>query len=521
MRLAGLGLLALLLAGLLILLAQTGAFDTSWNRLTGDDHVRIPDYEKAISTISDIEGKDVFAAPVDTGSPPILSGIPSFANLTFHLPVDSRVTGGTLKLTYASQVAEGVEGALRVMVNGVKRGDLLLLDGTRKERVDIELTRTELLSGTVNVGLSLQGRGQIDECSLDDSIPAVVAIEPESGLRLQLDAPVASIADRLALWGERVPIGWPASQELPAVIAAARMFQKGYTPVFAAQGLWNDDLTRLALEAKNLNAADTPPDYPIPLVTQGSNGGARSFDRSTTWRYHYRVADLPDQLLPAALELRLVLGPVSKDRVQDIAVTLNGHYVYSQRIRISSDQLNRAIALPASLQLPRNTIEISLGSVDPGENRCGASNNALAELLPETVLRGGSQTASDPLSTLRTMLHEAGEVRLTGDHLAAADAQLAAMVLGRLDPSNLNFGGDRRAPEIAIVTGDLQAIGTGRRARPGDWVVYPANEGALGVIAIPANEINVIEWPALALVVTFPEDRADERGERVSEAVER
>ena len=90
MRMMGVGLLAFLLAGLLILLGQSGAFGTAWDRMTGRDRQQFDDYQAAVAANFDVEGRDVFAAHSDIGSPMILSGLPSYLGTTHRLPVDSR-----------------------------------------------------------------------------------------------------------------------------------------------------------------------------------------------------------------------------------------------------------------------------------------------------------------------------------------------------------------------------------------------------------------------------------------------
>lgn len=508
MRLIGIGLLAFFLAGVLIVLARSGAFDSAYYRLTGEDRLTIVDYEQAIADGIDLEGADVFAVPLHRGPPAILSGMPSYQNLTFYLPVDARAASGTLELTYSSQVAEGLEGALRVLVNGEKRADLLLLHGTRTERIDIELTSTELSSGTVNVGLSLQGRGAIAECSVEDSIPAVVAIEPESGLRLTLAQPPASTRDKLALLGGRVPIAWPSDDPVRTLQAAARLYQEGFSPVFGSGGMGGEDLARLVAEARSLDPVYISADYPIPLVTEDINSGARQFDRQTVWRYRYRVADLPGRILPGAVDLQLALGPVAGDREHDVTVLLNNHLLFSRHVEIRSDRLSESIPLPAELQGPRNNIEISINAVAPGEARCGKTSQSVAELLPGTALRSSGQKANDALSSLRDRLREHRRIVLRVGDIGRADAQVAAMLLGRLSPRDIEFVATGRGVTVAVRTGDMTAIGLGLKAREGEWVVHPSADPTAEVVAAPASSIGTINGPAVALQIAFPPERA-------------
>jgi len=185
-RIAGLAVLALGLIGTLIVLGQNGAFDGAWERAAGNDTHRVQSDESVTMADFDLNGTNVLGASTSHGSPIILSGFPSFGSLQFNLPVDARPVSGELDLAFTSLVAAEVEGVLRVSVNGEKRTDFLLKEGENQRSLQLQLTPKDLTSGVLTVGLSLQGRGPIAECSVDDAIAAVVNIDGKSGLRLEL-----------------------------------------------------------------------------------------------------------------------------------------------------------------------------------------------------------------------------------------------------------------------------------------------------------------------------------------------
>ncbi|WP_123906220.1 hypothetical protein [Sphingorhabdus sp. YGSMI21] len=510
MRLIGVGLLAFVLAGVLVLLGQGGAFKSGWTKLSGGEQQQFSDYEGAAGLGSDISGTSVFTTGQDSDTPLILSGLPSYTGLVFHLPNDARPVSGRYELVYSSRVTEGVEGVLRVSINGVKRADILLNQSKGQQKAEIELTASELSSGTLDVGLSLQGRGEIAQCSPNDSIAAVVEIKPQSGLRLELAKPVETTSDRLALWGGRVPVSWNArnsnEEALISLVHGARLVQKGYLLHFGPNGLDSVALTKLSGEAKPYSDVFIQPAYPIPFTGKNINRGMRKFDRQTSWRYHYSVTDLPNQILPSALDMRLVVGPTGNDTSYDLTVALNDHLLFSRRLSSQTERVSQSIPLPAGLHQADNKVEILLASGDSNLNRCGTDTQSIAELLPDTVLKGGGQRASDSLSLLRAKLSAVDTVALLGKIETAVDAQAAAQLLGQLDPRGLSFVTGSTAAKIRVVSGDIVAAIAKEGVQPSDWIVYKSPDRNGGVVARPVGEIVTLSSSAVALLVSISGD---------------
>ncbi|MEL6530540.1 MAG: hypothetical protein AAFQ27_11300, partial [Pseudomonadota bacterium] len=476
MRLAGLGILALVLVGILIVLGQSGAFDTAWQRTTGSDIQRFEDSDRSVLANFDVEGSSVFGAPVSSDNPIILSGLPSFAGVKFRLPVDARPESGDLTLAFTSLVAEDVEGVLRVTINGVKRADFLLREGERTDSVQVQLAPSDLSAGELSVGLSLQGRGPIAECTTDDAIAAVVSIDGDSGLQLNLADTPTSTRDKLALWGDRVPIGWTgqtAGASAPSTLhQAAILSQKGYQPLFADSGMATDALTTIAGEAARRSAFSVPGAYPIALSSDPTNEGLRKFTRRVNWRYSYNAADLPGDELPSALDLRLQVGPATNALERDVVVTLNNSLLFSRRVSADTERLNQSIAIPAEIQRQSNALDISISAYDADDVRCGDIAQSVAELLPETVLRGGGSALTDELATIRDLLSGTGSAALDASDLSAPDAEAASALLAGLGPSRWEVSSAAKSATVRVVS-DRSAIASARRA-PGmtSWVVY-------------------------------------------------
>ena len=525
MRLWGIGLLALLLVGVLMAIGQTGLFAG----LTDRDRLAPPyfeDYEAgSIKFISD-GGRAVFVAQAHPDAPLILSGLPSYFSKTFRMPVDSRPRSGSYKIYFRVDVAKGAQGALRVTINGIKRGDVLLGEGRNQQQAEIELTPSELAAHQLEIKLALVGRGPLAECTPAEAMAAVVTILPQSGLNLQLDRPISSLRDKLALWGSLLPVAWKGRNEpadIDTLITAARLMERNqdvyFGDSFGRQGLDNKALTDFLKVASSpdfvsdLRVRTGPLTYPIPLVSDVANGGVRRFDRETTWRYSYDVADLPNGELPATLDLRMVLGPLAGTR-STMVVTLNNSLVFTRALSGGRDvddtgrqvrnefHLNQSIQLPAELHKARNDLEIALTSYNESDMRCGAQRLIAAEMLPTSVLQGGSRIIL-PIMQLRAALAAALPVKLTSEPLSAPDARAATVLLWQLQPSRLRFTDANTRATIQVFSGDVAAKIARLKPGPARWIVSAPQDTRDEVIAEPLGPNAAGLKDNVVLVVTF------------------
>jgi len=506
MRLAGLGILALVMVGILILLGQSGAFDAAWQRATGSDAQRFEDSDNSVLANFDVDGSAVFGAPVTTENPVILSGLPSFAGLEFRLPIDARPVSGDLNLAFTSLVAEDVEGVLRVTINGVKRADFLLQEGERTDAVQVQLAPSDLSAGVLSVGLSLQGRGPIAECTTDDAIAAVVSIDGESGLQLNLSDAPTSTRDQLALWGDRVPVNWTGQTAGDGAAStlhqAAILQQKGYQPLFADSGMATDALTTIAGEATRRSAFTIPSAYPIPLASDPSNEGLRKFTRRVNWRYAYDVADLPGGEVPSALDLRLQVGPATNELERDVVVTMNGRLLFSRRVGADTERLNQSVTIPAELQRQSNALDISISAYDADDVRCGDIAQSVAELLPETVLRGGGASLSDELAAIRGILSNIGSVVIDASDLSAPDAKAAAELIADLDPERWEVSSEAQRASVQVVSNSAAIADARRQQGMTAWLVYRESGMGNQIRAQRLGDGPLANVPGVALLVS-------------------
>lgn len=501
MRIVGIGILAVILIGILIFIGQNGAFDGALNGGGDGEARRFEDQNASVLENFDIDGSTVFAAPDSTDSPIILSGLPSYAGLKFILPVDARPTSGDLNLAFTSLVAEDVEGVLRVSINGVKRADYLLNSGNQMDELQVQLTPRDLAAGTINVSLSLQGRGAITECTIDDAIAAVVNIDSKSGLRLNLSGEPTSARDQLALWGNRVPIEWSQSNgnAVNIVRQAAILQSKGYRPIFAKDGVALDALTKVAKSAKRKNPLSIPATYPIAITSDSSNSGLRKFTRRVNWRYAYDVNDLPNKQLPTALDLRMQIGPVQSKIERDVVVSINDKLLFSKRLDSNAERFNQSIFIPAAAHSQKNIIDITMQAYDADNLRCGDIAQSIAELLPETTLRNGQISLSNDLEKLKSILSNKGNLALNIEGLSSPDANEAAYLLSELSPNSWKLNQSANS-KITVLT-DSSKLSQYASSNNQQWLVYREEGSGAKINAVAIDKANLPSIGGVLLLV--------------------
>jgi hypothetical protein len=242
--------------------------------------------------------------------------------------------------------------------------------------------------------------------------------------------------------------------------------------------------------------------YPIPLVSQVENAGARRFDRETTWRFRYNASQLPGGELPSAVDLRMMLGPVAGTRTS-LFVTLNDHLLLTRALGDTDERFANSLALPAADHLDRNELEITLTSRLADETRCGAMRLIAAELLPDSVLRGGGERLVTEAARLRAALGPQATVDFKAGQLSAPQAHSVALLLAGLRPNALKFGGAQPAATVQAITGDLEAAI--RRVSPTgqQWLMYFPTDEREGASVVPFSPRAALGDTDVALLVTI------------------
>jgi len=346
------------------------------------------------------------------------------------------------------------------------------------------------------------------ECTPNEAIAAVVTISPQSGLRLTLNQPPSTIRDRLALWGDLVPVRWnsAATPDVSTLINAARLVEKGYATYFSNRGFSGQELATIETGAPARAAIFPTLRYPIRLTSAADNAGARRFDRETTWRFRYDIAQLPNGELPSALDLRLFLGPIADTRT-NLFVRLNDHLLVARALSDADERFNNSIRLPPADHLDQNLLEVTLTATERDELRCGSRRLIEAEMLPDTVLAGGGPRVVTPLAELRQQMAANPRASLEVEALTAPQAQVAASLLGQLRPRSIAFANAGAAASIKVLSGDIAGELANVRPNGRQWVAFfPTDE---------RDQARVVPWSrgispgtaTVALLVTLPQAR--------------
>jgi hypothetical protein len=212
-----------------------------------------------------------------------ISGYPAYA--TVNLPVlrDTDVSQVRLVLQGTQDLSESAIAAMRVVVNGERVLERVLVPGTREFRWVIALPESALHGQDINVGIQLHGDLPDALCHNDRSIGAVVTLDARSGIEMDLNSAVSSLRDVVSLLPAEVTIAVPAAGEADFVPLAmrlgARMTQRGYAVKFMDL----ESLDRYRLASRGLILLGTADQLAASgfdrFVDDAGHGGA-----ATLWR---------------------------------------------------------------------------------------------------------------------------------------------------------------------------------------------------------------------------------------------
>jgi hypothetical protein len=483
MRMIGVGLLAFLLAGAAIAISYLDFWQRGWQQIEAlaDDRSlvfegREPPYQAPAGTPT------VAALRVEPEGAMILSGFPAYQSAEFLLPISARPLAGELRIDATVQAVAGAEGAMRVSVNGTRRGELLLHPGRSTSTLLIPLLPEELAGERVAVTFSLAGASPLPPCGLEAASPVVVEVESSSRLDLTLDRPLEDARDRVLTWGRQVRVGWadrlPAGERERRLALAADLARRGLPVSFVSTGDrdgLDTEALRTLVASDFARPGDAEATWPVPVAADGANAGARRFVRGTTWRTRYEASAMPGGTYPSALGLSLVLGPLPDAEAWTVTATLNGRLVHTERA--TAGALSRHIPLPQAAQAAANAIEVSAFSSHDPEGVCNGGPELVAEMTAASVLYGGGKAFSDGLTALHAALagHDTIHVEV-GAATVPADAALAARLIASAAPRGMTprpGPGDGRQVRARIIRPDAP-LDAGSAAE--QWLVW--SEGA-------------------------------------------
>lgn len=442
MRLIGIGLLAFLLVGAALLFSKLSVWGNS-QRVIGEfiqGTQLVFETQQAVDSNGETEATIMRAG---SNQPLLLTGLPSYQTAAFFMPITARPTSGYLQLDATLQIAKGVEGVLRVSIDNVKKGEILLPVGQVRKSLKIPLSPAELIREKLVVSISLQGNGANSACSIDTGVEAVVEIETTSAIFVKLSEPIETAYDRVKAWGNVTRVMWPhwikPDDGLRRFVEATQLLRDGFEAVYVDQHS-DDALNTAQLRElrQSIGKSQLEPEHvvwPKPIDMKGPNAGLRRFFRTTSWRETHALRSKNSGLLLKHLNLDLYLGRQSDNAKWSVIVTLNKRLVHENLVDAIGANYSKVVDLPLNFQQLNNVIEITVSSTYFADGECDSGPELTAELLPQTSLEASETEYFDPLTELRGDLDEFETLTVGfAKQLNAAEASVATSLLASFLP---------------------------------------------------------------------------------------
>ncbi len=419
MRMVGLALLIFLLMGVSIALTQMNVWQFAKNTFAQIDTTLIFEVD---DDEQDPRTQHSFSRAHPDGVL-LLSGSTQAQSARFVLPKDAPISSGELQVNATAQVSNDTSGMVRIFVGKERRGEVLLRPGQQNFNTTIELTPQDLARDELWVRYAMAGLETTASCTTQGGTPAVVEIEQDSRLILDLETPTLTTRDQVASWGDQVLIGWPSwlsdderqLRQYASLVLAARGYTVRMVDAPNTATLSGDALIDFV-------TANVHPDltlgedysWPYYVAETGPNAGIRRFHGGTSWRHWYTISPSHHTSEPAAFAYSVLLGPLPDDAGWTVTVTHNGTIL--EVIETSGDThvVEGTLSLDGLPFGDSNVIEVTASSDYEIVGMCNVGPELVAELRPETRLIGGGDALGDALENVRATLaqHEVVPVRL-------------------------------------------------------------------------------------------------------------
>lgn len=449
-----------------------------------------------------------------------LAGFPDQTAVRFPIPAAGAFTGGALDLHFDAQLATGGDGLLSISVNGLRRSEIVLNTGHNAYDVTIPLQASDLLAGHVVLTMAARGTtnsGQI--CPTDSANSgSAISLLPESALVLESlreinhpETALITMPDPL-----RIELGETEQAQATSIWAAQRMTRAGIEVVLVddSAGLPAIRVTDMPGEAvaatsgavillsgragvdrtigfrrADAAAPASLTDWPVSVSNLGTETVARNFRGSRRWTIPYRIADMPDGMMPTSFSLALRTSVLAEDFEWVVRVSLNGNLLHSARLPGQTADIALDIALPTHLQGLANAITVELIDTSPNVSICRAGPDAQAQLLAESrLLIGGPQPSTGWGPIVRRLA--TADFVTPGNHglLDPFQATRAATMLAQFlpDEANVGFATEGDGMTITAITRDqLNALVAGEEDMPSAaWLVTDTGGSAINPLAI-------------------------------------
>ncbi|WP_440958072.1 hypothetical protein ACFELO_12370 [Oceanicaulis sp. LC35] len=248
----------------------------------------------------------------------VVSGYPSYASATLPLVRDQKTRALRLVLNGRQDVSNEAVTALRVTVNGRRVMERVLAPGQRDFNWVFDLTDQLDGSTEARVGVQLAGDVSAEVCHSDRSMGAVLSLDPNSGVEIELDGPLTSVRDVLALTPRHVVIALDDGDDWFEIATrlGARLNRNGFVvtmmdiadaPLAVEAGL---EGVILAASRENLQRAGFQP------VGDGAPAGASLWRRAGATMVAVTDPERIDTIRFLTSELSTIARGVSVDPVQ-------------------------------------------------------------------------------------------------------------------------------------------------------------------------------------------------------------
>ncbi len=469
MRLIGVGLLCLMLVGLALVLAGRRHEIATMIDAAPNEDGRIERIFLS-SSASEIEqplidfGDTVPFFRTESDEWLALTGFPAFAKATFKLPRDMVPELGQAVLNLTSDILESGSGALRISINGKKRGELILQDGRQKYRLLIPLTPVELASGEIVMSFNTTGMTPSPICGERHPTGSLVEIEPDSRIELKIDRSELSVRDALLASGSpgrviwpKVELGYERATRLGLALAMAR---EGTEILFVDENYRKDtdvDLDLAAYTPMETSNALLPSKYlisftseetetqsdeawPLPVASEGTNAKMREFQNEAIWRIPFSLNDTPEGKAPTSVKFTIIASALELGDHWLLSVAQNERLIYSERIPANGQEMTREVQLPVNGQTLTNEVKITLNSSAPRPDPCLGGPEAVAQLKENSVLIGGRRLEESMRDVITGDLSADNVIFLRSPEvIGAPQANLALELLAGVIPANVRL----------------------------------------------------------------------------------
>tara|TARA_R110001592_G_scaffold316364_1_gene592773 strand:+ start:8005 stop:9978 length:1974 start_codon:yes stop_codon:yes gene_type:complete len=172
---------------------------------------------------------DLIGAPFNGGKDPLrysrtleelrvpegqwLSGLPSYGSFEIPLPMDVDVRKANVALNMITDVSENAVASLKISINGRRIYEKVLPTGRHNLNLQFPIEYGLDQGKLLRVAMSLNGDVGGIICLDDEDTGAVVQVLPDSGIQVQLRAPIYSVRDAIVMMPTKIKIALPTRQD--------------------------------------------------------------------------------------------------------------------------------------------------------------------------------------------------------------------------------------------------------------------------------------------------------------------